>query len=40
MEFSDTGEFQLISREVSDVGQMIETMEMNGVKATRTFMRI
>ncbi len=38
-EFVDTDEFQVITREVID-NQLVETMEMNGVRAIRTYKRI
>ncbi|CAF0704889.1 unnamed protein product [Brachionus calyciflorus] len=39
MHFIDTEESQVIIREITTDGNLLETMEMNGVQATRLFKR-
>ncbi len=39
MDFIDTNEFQIITREINLDDQLIETMEMNAVKAIRVYKR-
>ena len=39
MKFMDTEERQIIIREVNEKDELIESLEMNGVKAMRVFKR-
>lgn len=40
MKFTETDETQIITKEVNDQGFLVESMEMNGIRAMRVFKRI